>query len=138
MEISTFCGHYLHFVEISKFRGYYQHFVDIYVLRGYYPHFVEISMLRRYYPHFVEISTSRGYYLHFVYIIYIDHIIIYLARNVRPISHIYSFSESDWCITSFTVFNLTVFICSSSFCLVWFVSEYKLNYNPVQIYTRDQ
>ena len=54
-------------------------------------------MFRRYYPHFVEISTSRGYYPHFVDIIYIDHITSYLARNVRPIFHIYLFSESDWC-----------------------------------------
>ena len=73
------------------------HFVDIYVLRRYYPNFVEISMFRRYYPHFVEMSTSRGYYPHFEDIIYIDHIISYLAYNVRPIFHIYSFSESDWC-----------------------------------------
>ena len=78
------------------FRGYYPHFVDIYVLCGYYWHFVEISMFRRYYRHIVEISTSRGYYRYFVDIICIDHIMSYLARNVRPIFHIYSFSESDW------------------------------------------
>ena len=96
------------------FHGYYPHLVDIYVLRGYYPHFVEISMFRRYYPHFVDISTSRGYYPHFVDIstfrwyyphfvdiIYIDHITSYLARNVRPIFHIYSFSESEWCKEAF-------------------------------------
>ena len=71
--------------------------MDIYVLRRYYPHFVEISMFRRYYPYFVEISTSGGYYPRFVDIIYIDHITSYLARNVRPIFHIYPFSESDWC-----------------------------------------
>ena len=29
-------------------------------------------------------------------IIYIDQITTYLACNVRPILHIYSFSESDW------------------------------------------
>ena len=46
-------------------------------------------MFCRYYPHFVEISTSRGYYLYFMDIIYIDHIMSYLARNVRPIFHIY-------------------------------------------------
>ena len=98
MEISTFRGYYLHFLKISTFRGYYPHFVDIYVLRGYYPHFVEISMFRRYYPHFVEISTPCGYYPHFVDIIYTDQITIYLAHNVRPIFHIYSFSESDGCV----------------------------------------
>ena len=75
-------------------RGYYLHFMDIYVLCGYYLHFVEISMFRRYYPHFLEISTSRGYYPHFVDIIYIDHIMSYLACNVRPIFQIYPFSES--------------------------------------------
>ena len=54
-------------------------------------------MFCRYYLHFVEISTSRGYYPHFVDMIYIHHITSYLARNVRPIFHIYSFSDSDWC-----------------------------------------
>ena len=99
MEISTLCGYYLHFVGVSTFCGYYPHFVDIYVLCGYYLHFMEISMLRRYYPHFVEISTSCGYYPHLVDIIYTDHITSNLARNVRPTFHIYSFSESDWCIS---------------------------------------
>ena len=97
MEISTFCGYYLHFMEVSKFRGYYLHFLGIYVLRGYY-------------PHFVEISTSCGYYPHFVDIIYIDHINSYLARNLHHIFHIYSFSESDWCINYFPVCNLIVFL----------------------------
>ena len=103
MEISTFRGYYLHFVEISTFCGYYPHFVGIYVLRGYYPHFVEKSMSRRSYTHFVEISTSCGYYPHFVDIIYIYHITSYLARNAPPIFHIYSFSESDWCTLVSTV-----------------------------------
>ena len=104
VEISTFCGYYLHFVEISTFCWYHPHFVYIYVFRGYYPHFVEISMFRIYYPHFMEISTSRGYYPHFVDIIYIDHITSYLACNVRPIIHIYSFIESEWC-TSWLMMN---------------------------------
>ena len=93
-------------MEISTLHVYYPHFVDIFVLRGYYPHFVKISMFRRYYPHFVEISTPCGYYPHFVDIIYIDHIKIYLAPNDRPIFNMYSFSESDWCITSFPIFRL--------------------------------
>ena len=71
------------------FCRYYPHFVDIYVLRGYYPLLVKISMFCRYYPHFVEISTSHGYYPYFMDIIYIDQITSYLARNVRPIFHIY-------------------------------------------------
>ena len=141
VEVSAFCGN-IHVLWIlfaihinihvpwilSAFRGY------IYILRGYYPHFVEISMFRRYYSHFVEISTSRGYYPHFVDIIYIDHNMSYLAHNVRPIFHIYSFSETDWYITYFSVCHLDSVSCSSSFCLVHFVSEYKLNTNTIQIY----
>ena len=92
-----FRGYSLYFVEISKFCGYYPNFVDIYVLRGYNPNFMEISMFRRYYPYFLEISKSSGYYLHLIYIIYIDHITSYLARNVHSIFNIYSFSESNWC-----------------------------------------
>ena len=90
MEISTFRGYYLNFVEISTFRGYNPHFVDIYLLRGYYPHFAEISMFRIYYPHFVGI-------------IYIDQIMSYLALKVCLIFHIYSISEIDWynCRTGF-------------------------------------
>ena len=118
MEISTFRGYYLNFVEISTFCRYYPHFMDIYVLRGYYPHFVEISMIRNYYPHLVEISTSLGYYPHFVDIIYIDHIKSYLAHNVSPIFHIYSFSESDWCTTSFPVCNLIIFSVLFPFSLI--------------------
>ena len=117
MKISTFRGYYPHFVEISTFRGYYPYLLDIYVLRGYYPHFVEISMFHRYYLHFVEISTPRGYYPHFMDIIYIDHITSYLARNIRTIFHIYSSSESDWCINSFSVFNLIVILVSLPFAL---------------------
>ena len=55
-------------------------------------------MFRRHYPHFVKTSTSRVYHPHFLDIIYIDNITKYLARNVRPIFHIYSFSESEWCM----------------------------------------
>ena len=118
----------MHFVKISTFRGYYLHLVDIYVLRVYYPHLMRISIFRRCYPYFVEISTSLGYYphyveiyafcgyfLHFFDIIYIYHITIYLACNWCPIFHIYSFSESDWCITSFTVCNLIVFYVTLPF-----------------------
>ena len=91
---------------------------------GYSPHFVENYMFRGYSPHPVEISTSRGYSPHFVNIIRIGHITSYLAFNVHhglhslvlvvdiiyigdtvrylacnicPIFHIYSYCESDWC-----------------------------------------
>ena len=66
-------------------------------------------MFRIYYLHFVEISMSHGYYPHFVDIVYICHIMSYLARNVCPIFYIYPFSESDWCITSFPICNLIIF-----------------------------
>ena len=69
---------------------------------------------------FCEISTFRGYYPHFV--------------GIRPIFHIYPFSESDWCITYFPICNLICFSGHASFCLVHFVSWDKLNTNPIQIY----
>ena len=111
------CGYYPHFMDISALRG------NIHV-PWILPHFVEISTIRGYYPYFVDISVFCGYYPRFVDIIHIGHITSYLARNVRnilhsfflvvdiifgritsylacnicPISHIYSSSESDWCI----------------------------------------
>ena len=47
---------------------------------------------------------------------------------------IYSYSVNTWCITSFPVCNLICFYVTSSFCLVFFVSEYKLNTNHIWIY----
>ena len=129
--------------------------------RGYYPNFTEIFTFRWYYPYFVEIYTFGGYYLHFVDIIRIGHIMSYISRNVchglhsfvlvvdiiyightmsylshnlHPIFHIYSSSESDWCITFFPVWCLICFCFPSYSCLVCFLSEYKLNPNPIQIY----
>ena len=67
-------------------------------------------------------------------IICIGHITSYLARNVCPIFHIYSSSVSDRCITFPAFCNLIFISIPSSFCLVPFVSEYKLNPNPIQIY----
>ena len=67
-------------------------------------------MFRRYYPHFVEISRSYGYYSHFVDIIYIGHITSYLALNVRPIFHIYSFSESDRCILEYIIVDIVGYV----------------------------
>ena len=125
MEISTFCGYYLHFMDLYVFRGYYPHFVEISMLRRYYPHFVEISTSCGYYLNFVDICAFCVYYPHFVDIIrighiksylacdvchriqsfvlvvdiiYIDQNTSYLARNVRYIFYIDSFSKSDWCM----------------------------------------
>ena len=60
---------------ISTFRGYYPHFVDI----------ICIFWILWIYPNFVDI-------------ICIGHITIYLARSIRPIFNIYSYSVSGWCI----------------------------------------
>ena len=73
-------------------------------------------------------------YPHLINNICIGHIISYLARNVRTIFQIYSSSVSDWCITYFPVCNLIYFSVPSSFQLVHFVSDYKLNPNPIWIY----
>ena len=67
-------------------------------------------------------------------IICIDPITGYLSCNVRNIFHIYSSSVNAWCITSFPVCNLIYFSVTSSFRLVSFVSEYKLNPNSIWVY----
>ena len=137
-------------------RGYYPHFVDLHVpwilsaFCGYYPHFVDIIhilWISWIYPHFFNIISIghitsylacnglpvlpvipvfRSFFL-IVDIICIGTIMSYLARNVHPIFHIYSSSVNAWCVTSFTVCNLIYFSFPSSFRLVQFVSEYKLN-----------
>ena len=71
---------------------------------------------------------------HFVDIICIDHITSYLAHNIRPIFHIYSSSVSDWCIPSLPVCDFICFSVASFVSLVCFVSDYKLNTNPIWIY----
>ena len=49
-------------------------------------------------------ATSKGAdYPNFIDIIYIDHITSYITRNVHPIFHIYSFTESNWCKTSIII-----------------------------------
>ena len=73
-------------------------------------------------------------YLNFVDIICIGHITSYLARNVGTIFHVYSFCVSDWCITSFTVFNSIFCSVHYSCCLVNFMSDYKMNPNPIWMY----
>ena len=67
-------------------------------------------------------------------IICIGRITSYLTHNVRLKFQIYSSSVSDWCITSFPVCNLIYYYVPYSFQLVRFMSEYKLNPNPLWIY----
>ena len=93
-----------------------------------------ISLFCGYYPHFVDIYVFHGYYPHLVDIICIGNITRYLDHNVCTIFYIYSSSVSDWCITSFPVCNLICFYVPSSSFLFSFVSEYKLNTNPILIY----
>ena len=110
---------------------------------GYYPHLVYIicilwkSIFCGYYPHFLDIIRILWIlciYLHFADITCISHFTTYLPRNASPICNIYSYSVSDWCITSFPVCNLIYFSSLSYFCIVCFVSEYKLDNNPIRIY----
>ena len=122
--------------------------MDIIRILWKYPRPVDIICILRIYLHFVDIirighitSYLAGNIHHglhsfvlVVNIIYIDHITSYLACYFRPIFHIYSFSESEWCITSFPVFNLIFFSDPSSFFIVRFSSEYKINPNPIDIY----
>ena len=100
------------------------------------------------YPHFVDIiyighitSYLARNFCHVLYssvlvvdIIYISPITSYLARNIRPIFHIYSYSESDWRIFYFPVCNLICFYVLSSYCFVHFVSDYKMKTNTIRIY----
>ena len=58
----------------------------------------------------------------------------HLARNFLRIFHIYSSSVSYWYITYFPVCNLIYYYAASYFCLVRFLSEYKLSSNPIWIY----
>ena len=95
---------------------------------------MEIIHILWIYPYFVYIICISWIYLHLVDIICIDNIESYLACNVHNILHIYSYSVNDWCITSFTVCNLIWFYVPSTFCLVCFVSDYKLNPNLIWIY----
>ena len=53
-------------------------------------------------------SIFGGYYPKFVHIICIGHITSYLARNVRPILHIYSSSVSDWCNTTYIIWCISL------------------------------
>ena len=123
-------------VDIIGILRKYPRSVDIICISWIYPHFVDISALCGYYPHFVDIicmghitsyldcNVFHGLqsFILVVDIIYIGHITINLAHNVRPIFHVYSFSESDWCINSFSVCNLICFSVPSSFRFVSFVS----------------
>ena len=96
-----------------------------------------ISMFREHFLHLVDIiciSWISWIYPHFMDIICISHITSYLDRNVCRIIHVYSSSVSDWCITSFPVYNLICFSVNSSFRLDHFVGEYELNRNPILIH----
>ena len=164
METSTFHGYYPHLVNVSAFRGYYPHFVEISTFRGYYTHFVEISSFLGYYPPFVYIIrighitsylAHNGHHVlqsfvlfidmicivHIIHsfvlvmdIIYIGDITSYLACNVCPICHIYSSSESYWCINLPPVCDLICFSLPYSFRFVRFVIGYKLISKPICIY----
>ena len=81
------------------------------------------------YSRSVNIIRILWIYPNFVYIICIGHIMSYLAHNVGPIFHIYSYSVSDWCITYFPVCNFICFLFPLIFAL-FFLSRYKLNPKP--------
>ena len=92
--------------------------MDIICILWKYPRSVDIILILWIYMYSVDIIRILWKYSRPVDIIYIDHIMSYLACNVRPIFHIYYFSEIDWCITSFPVCLLMIF-SSSYFCLVF-------------------
>ena len=56
--------------------------------------------------------------MYFMDIIFICHVTIYLARNFRPIFHIYSFSVSDCCITSDRIIHCVVMLSVSFSCSI--------------------
>ena len=126
----------------------YPRYVDILHISWKYPGYVYIIHVLWICPHFVGIirivhntsylARNVQHGLHsfvlVVDIIYIGHAMNYFAYNFHPIFHIYSSSESYWCITYFPVCNQICFNVPSSFCIVNFVNEYKLNPNPIQIY----
>ena len=72
MDVSAFCGYYLHFVDNIRI-GHITSDLSRNVCHGIHSFVLVVD------------------------IIYIGHITSYLARNFHPIFHIYSFSESDWC-----------------------------------------
>ena len=135
VEISTFCRNIHVLWILSAFCGIIHVPWILPGFCGYYPNFMDMirifhitSYLARNVRHVIHSFVLV------VNIIYIGHITSYLARNVCPILHIYSSSESYWCINYFPVCNLIFFSVPSSFHLVCFVREYKLNPNPIQIY----
>ena len=148
---SSGLGYYLHFVDIIHISWKYPHFVDISTFCGYCPHFVDIicighstSYLARNVCHVIPtfiLVVDNIYISHILhsFVLVIDitcigHSTRYLACNVLPAIHIYSSSVSDWCIASFPVLKLICFSVLSFFRLVRFVSDYKLNPNPIRIY----
>ena len=101
----------------------YSRSMDIICISWIYPSLMDILRILWTYPHSVNmicivhilsyLAHNVSHCLHsfilVVNIIYIGHITSYLDRNVRPIFHIYSSSESYWCITYFPVCNLICF-----------------------------
>ena len=94
VDIRRILWKYLRSVNILQISWIYLHFVDI----------THIAPITSYLAH--NFCHGIQSFVLVVDIIYIVHTRSYLACNVRPISQIYSSIESDWCITSFPVFNL--------------------------------
>ena len=86
MDIIRILWIYPRSVDISAFHGYYPHFVDI----------IRIDHITSYLARNVHHGLSS--FVLFVDIIYIGHTARYLDNNFRHIFHIYSSSESDWCM----------------------------------------
>ena len=115
-------------------------------VHGYYPYFAKYRLVdivcSSWNIRIVHITIYLDHNVHrilhifvlVVDIIFIGQIMSYLGRNVFPIFHIYSSSVSDWCINYFPVCNLICFSIPFYFLLVCFVSDYKLNPNPIWIH----
>ena len=98
MDIIRILRKYPRSVDIIRILWKYPHSVDIIRIFGVYPHFVGIIRIGHITSYLASnICHGINSFVLVVDIIYIGHITIYLAHNVRPIFHIYSFSESDWC-----------------------------------------
>ena len=102
--ISTFCGHFPHFVDISLFCGYYLYIMDI-----------------------VDLSASCRYYF------YWSHYKLLISICLQYLSHLLILCK--WLVLQLLpVCNLIYISVTSSFCIVCFVSECKINPNPIRIY----
>ena len=77
--LSAFCGNIHVLWILSAFCGFTSHLFWLWILSIFRGNIHVLLILSA----FLEISTFRGYYPNFV--------------DIRPIFHIYPFSESDWC-----------------------------------------